>query len=257
MADKGEKKSLQDQMMGSFDSVKSNLKNLKLPEVKLPDFKILEIKTLNVNLPQAKDLFKKTDSTETDQEDSAIVISSISTRNSLKIIYYLIAVDGRFTTEEEEKFDLLGKEITPDYPYIKDRIISECQSQMDKVIDPEDYYDVLQDGVEEALLSSIKTEDTFITPKLLVWDLLTIAYSDGAYDEKERKLIKYIVRKLDIDKAVFLEMESSIQTLQDLEKEQQWIKTIDRPYLTIEGMLNEIEDRKHVIFDSAKDLITL
>ena len=252
MAEKEEKKSLKDRMKGSFDSVKSNVKNAKLPDIKIP-----EIKKPNVNLSQAKDLFKKKDSTETDQEDSALVISSISTRNALKIIYYLIAADGHFAAEEEEKFDLLGKEITPDYPNIKDRIISESQSQLDKVIDPEDFYDVLQDGVEDALLSSVRTEDTFITPKLLVWDLLTMAYSDGVYDEKERKLIKYIVRKLDIDKAVFLEMESTIQTLLDLEKEQQWIKTTDRPYLTIEGMVNEIEDRKHVIFDSAKDLITL
>ena len=52
-------------------------------------------------------------------------------------------------------------------------------------------------------------------------------------------------------------MESSIQTLMDLEKEQQWIKTTERPYLTIEAMVNEVEDRKHVIFDSVKALIAL
>ena len=45
------------------------------------------------------------------------------------------------------------------------------------------------------------------------------AYSDESYDETERKLLKYIVRKLQIDKAVFLEMESSILTILDIEKE--------------------------------------
>ena len=54
-----------------------------------------------------------------------------------------------------------------------------------------------------------KTADTYITPKLLVWDLLTIAYSDESYDETERKLLKYIVRKLQIDKAVFLEWKAA------------------------------------------------
>ena len=52
-------------------------------------------------------------------------------------------------------------------------------------------------------------------------------------------------------------MENSIQTLIDLEKESKWIKTTDRPYLEIEAIVNEIEQRKAVIFDSAKDLITL
>ena len=95
------------------------------------------------------------------------------------------------------------------------------------------------------------------TRQLLVWDLLTIAYSDESYDETERKLLKYIVRKLQIDKAVFLEMESSILTILDIEKEIAWIKTTDRPYLTIEARVNELTKRQAVIFDSVKDLITL
>ena len=92
---------------------------------------------------------------------------------------------------------------------------------------------------------------------MLVWNLLTVAYSDESYDETERKLIKYVVRKLNIDKAVFLEMESSMLTMLDIEKELAWIKTTDRPYLTIEARVNELEKRKNVVFDSVKDLITL
>ena len=92
-------------------------------------------------------------------------------------------------------------------------------------------------------------------PKLLVWDLLAIAYSDGAYDDAERRLLKYVVRKLDIDRAVFLELEGSLLTLQDLERELSWIKSTDRPYLTIEATVNELEKRKRVVFDSIMDLI--
>lgn len=116
----------------------------------------------------------------------------------------------------------------------------------------------VQDMAADAKQSREKKKaDTFITPKLLVWDLLTIAYSDESYDETERKLLKYIVRKLQIDKAVFLEMESSILTILDIEKEIAWIKTTDRPYLTIEARVNELTKRQAVIFDSVKDLITL
>ena len=91
----------------------------------------------------------------------------------------------------------------------------------------------------------------------MVWDLLTIAYSDESYDETERKLLKYIVRKLQIAKAVFLEMESCILTNLDVEKEIAWIKTPTRPYLTIEARINELTKRQAAIFDSVKDLIAL
>ena len=168
-----------------------------------------------------------------------------------------MAVDGTVYHSEEEKFDAIGAELDPNFADSKPDIIKDCQAQLEKVIAPEDYYDVLQDGVEDAIQSSGETAGTSITPKLLVWDLLTIAYSDESYDETERKLLKYIVRKLQIDKAVFLEMESSILTILDIEKEIAWIKTTDRPYLTIEARVNELTKRQAVIFDSVKDLITL
>jgi uncharacterized tellurite resistance protein B-like protein len=246
-----EKKSLKDRMKGSLDSLKAAAKTVKVPEIKKPEINLSDLK-----IPPVKDLFQKKGTSQED-ESAPLKITSISTRNALKVFYYMMAADGELFHGEEEKFDLIGQEVSPEFDTIRADVITECQRQLDKVIDTADYYDVLQDGVEDALLSSAKTPDSFITPKLLVWDLLTLAYSDKQYDETERRLLKYIVRKLDIDKAVFLEMESSIQTLMDLEKEQQWIKTTERPYLTIEAMVNEIEDRKHVIFDSVKALIAL
>jgi uncharacterized tellurite resistance protein B-like protein len=238
-------------MKGSLDSLKTAAKTVKVPEIKKPEINLSDLK-----IPPVKDLFQKKGTSQED-ESAPLKITSISTRNALKVFYYMMAADGELFHGEEEKFDLIGQEVSPEFDTIRADVITECQRQLDKVIDTADYYDVLQDGVEDALLSSAKTADSFITPKLLVWDLLTLAYSDKQYDETERRLLKYIVRKLDIDKAVFLEIESSIQTLMDLEKEQQWIKTTERPYLTIEAMVNEIEDRKHVIFDSVKALIAL
>lgn len=191
------------------------------------------------------------------EDNTATEIKGISVKNALKIIYYLMAVDGTVFHSEEEKFDAIGAELDPEFADNKASIISGCQAQLGKIIDSEDYYDVLQDGVEAAISDTQETSESIITPKLLVWNLLTVAYSDENYDETERKLIKYVVRKLNIDKAVFLEMESSMLTMLDIEKELAWIKTTDRPYLTIEARVNELEKRKNVVFDSVKDLITL
>ena len=244
MAIKGIGKGLKGALQGAVDTVKSTVQDVKIPEIKTPEIKV----------PQVKDLFQKREK-PTDTEP--LSITSISTRSALQVIFYLMAADGQILQSEEERFDSIGSELDPEYAAHKKDIITECGKQLDKVIDPEDYYDVLRDGVDLALQASRQTADTFITPKLLVWDLLAVAHSDGKYDDTERKLIKYIVRKLNVDKAVFLEMESSLLTLMDLEGELQWIKTTDRPYLTIETIVNEIADRKNVIFESVKDLITL
>lgn len=252
---KGLKKT-RDSLQGAVDSVKTAAKDVKLPEVKTPDIKAPDMKAVQDKMQQVKDVFKKKE--KTDLEDTGVLeIKTVSVHNAIKIAYYLMAADGQIFHSEEEKFDAIGTELDPEFSNHKEQILKECREQLDKVIDPEDYYDALQDGIEDALLSSRTTADSFITPKLLVWNLLTIAYSDENYDETERRLLKYIVRKLNIDKAVFLELENSILTLLDLEKELQWIKTTDRPYLTIEAMVNEIADRKNVIFESVKELIAL
>lgn len=244
-------KGLKDKLQGAVDSAKTVAKEVKIPEVKV---KVPDVKATVANI---KDAMKKKDGENKKEDSEVLEIKIVSTRSALKIIYYLMAADGEVFHSEEDKFDAIGKELDPDFAKNKEQIITECQAQLDKVMEPDDYYDVLQDGVEDALILSRQTADTFITPKLLVWDLLTVAYSDESYDEAERKLIKYIVRKTNIDKAVFMEMESSILTLRDIEKELTWIKTTNKPYLVIEAMVNELADRKNVIFESVKDLIML
>ena len=249
-------KKTRDSLQGAVDSVKTAAKDIKLPDVKASDIKAPDLKAVQDKMQQVKDVFKKKDKEEA-ADAGVLEIKSISTHNAIKIAYYLMAADGQVFHSEEEKFDAIGVELDPEFAQHKQQIVKECKEKLEKGKDPENYYDALQDGIEDALISSRTTADSFITPKLLVWDLLTIAYSDENYDETERRLLKFIVRKLNIDKAVFLELENSILTLLDLEKELKWIKTTDRPYLTIEAMVNEIADRKNVIFESVKDLIAL
>lgn len=262
---------LKDSLQGAMKLTKDAVGGVDLSEVKeklQETGDVAKEAVKKVNLPEVdtskiKDVFKKKEATgvsdtdDAETNEDAIAIQAISTRSAIKIIYYLMAADGQIFQSEEEKFDAIGQELDPDFKENRDRIVKECQAWLDKVIDPDDYYNTLQDGIENALLSSKRTADTFITPKLLIWDLLTVAYSDENYDEKEQKLLNYIVMKTNIDKAIFLEMESSILTLTDIEKELAWIKTTDKPYVTVEAMINELADRKNVIFESIKDLISL
>lgn len=183
--------------------------------------------------------------------------SVISTKSALKIIYFLMAADGEIFHGEEEKFDAIGKELAPDFEQMKDDIISECKADIELVKHKESYIAALRSGIDNAVLNSHRTEDTFITPKLLVWNLLTVAYSDESYNEIEQDLINYIVEKFNMDKSIYLEMQSSILTVFDLEKELAWIKTTSKPYLTIEAHVNEINERKSAIMESTISLISL
>lgn len=282
-----EKKDLGGMIKGKLkeatDTVKNTVKDAKIPEVKLPDIKMPEVKVPD----QVKNVFKKNDpskevpdeeNTESNTEQEAEkteeqekaekkdaelskteiqAVRAVFPMNAAKIFYYMMAVDGTVELKEEEKFDYIGHEIDPDFDENKAHVIKKCEEQLGKVIDSDDYYDAVQDGVEEALLSQQFFDKGYVPAKMLVWDLLTLAYSDESYSDVERKLMKYIVRKMDIPKDVFLEMENSYLTVNDLEKELKWIKTTDRPYLTIEAQVKEIERREQAIYESIKALILL
>ena len=230
---------------GAVKTAVNAAKDMKLPEVKLPDVPLPEI-----NLGQLTDVF-----TNKSAKDAAEVHRSLLC--ALQVFYYMIAVDGQILDDELEMFDSIGRELDPRYEMDRESILAACRQQLEKAMDDEDHYDVIRDGVEEALAQYSGAKQQAIAPKLLLWDLLTLAYSDGDYPDAERRMIKYVARKLNIDKAVVLEMESSMLTIQDLDRELQWIKSTDRPYQTIEIMVNEIENRKKNVFDSVMDLVQL
>lgn len=243
---KGIKTSLHD----TIDTVKAKAKEVELPDVKDASEKTSE---------HIKKLFKKSADSSSPAENTASMhsIPHISVRSAIKIIYFLMAADGEIFHGEEEKFDAIGKGLDPDFCNFKEQIIQECKAALDKIIDPDDYYDALQDAAENTLRAVHNPEEPVISPKHLVWDLLSVAYSDGQYNDAERRFLKYIVRKLDIDKAVFLEMESSMLTIMDIERELTWVKTTNRPYLVIEAMVNELLVREKVVSESIVSLITL
>lgn len=210
-----------------------------------------------IDKDKVKEIFKKKETKPKETPLLPVDVQKIPLYSALKIIYYLMSVDGSVSQEENDKFDVLGNDFVNDFAGLKEILVEECKAGLVNTIDAEDYYDVVQEAVEDLLLTPIKSEDVCVSPKFVLWNLLAFAYSDENYAEAERRLIKYFVRKLNIDKAIFLELESSLVTLMDLEKELAWIKTTDKPYLTIEAIVKELENRKRVIFESIKDIITL
>lgn len=214
-------------------------------------------KEIDKDKDKVKEIFKKKETKPKETPLLPVDVQKIPLYSALKIIYYLMSVDGSVSQEENDKFDVLGNDFVNDFASLKEILVEECKVSVVNTIDAVDYYDVVQEAVEDLLLTPIKSEDVCVSPKFVLWNLLAFAYSDENYAEAERRLIKYFVRKLNIDKAIFLELESSLVTLMDLEKELAWIKTTDKPYLTIEAIVKELENRKRVIFESIKDIITL
>ena len=191
----------------------------------------------------------------------------LSLRDALHIMYCLMAVDGTVSTEEEEKFDEIGRMFDPEFATYKDSLIEECHTaaKLETPVgnayepqtpeDEEDYYNQIHDYVGDLIKEEAFYTTDGIRGKTLLWDLIAIAYSEGDYSANEKRLIRYFARKAGVDNTVMLEMEHTIRSLIAIENEEEWLKSTDRPYKVIEERINELADRKNTIMQGVNALI--
>ena len=195
----------------------------------------------------------------------------IKKRDAVKFYYYLIAADGEVKQSELEKFEEIGKETDTSFGDYRDEVIKECKQQLKKVIDEDEYYEVIKEGIDETLgeendfYRNYSSYDR-IGASLVLWNLLSIAVSDKEYAAEEQKLIRYMVRKLEIDKAVYLEMENAIKTIQNIDRTIMLLSNQDKGFVIKDNNLEiyssligetvkEYTQRRDVIFNSIKELI--
>ena len=133
-------------------------------------------------------------------------------------------------------------------------MIKECESHIETANDIE-RYDIIQEGLDEALKEDALSLETGVPPRLLVWDMLTLSYSDGGYSGDEKRLINHVGRVLKVEASIMLEMNQLIGTAIAIEDELMVLSQSNKPYAEIRPIVDEMEKRKKVILDSAKDLL--
>jgi len=179
--------------------------------------------------------------------------NNLTIEDALRIIYFLMAVDGKISEEEQKKFIEVANEMDKDFYIYNDEFV-DAMNQFINSID-EDYDHYINDYVAEAVRHSRNNVEAVIPAKVLIWNLLVIGFSDGECLDIEKKLIRYCAKQLDLDKSVILEFEGYVRTLMAIIKEEEWLKTSNRSYIEVEKELNELADRKLVIMQGVSALI--
>lgn len=179
----------------------------------------------------------------------------LNNRAALKIFCYLMAADGAATADEQECFRAIGTKLDPDgFCEYQEQIVEEVDRQLHSGMEEEDTYELLLEGIDRELKAPEEGE-TGIGVRLLVWDLLTIAFSNTDYASAERKLIKHIVRVTGMEHSVFFEMEHSMKTIAAIEKEMNWIEQSTRPYAQVRPVVDELNKRRAAAMESVQQLI--
>lgn len=178
-----------------------------------------------------------------------------SLKSAIKAFYFLTAIDGEIEEEELKQLDQIGNELDKDnFNKYRDEIIAECVSLIESAHG--DYrYDIISHALDVSLGNGDCKEEIVVTPRLLVWNLLSIAYSNNQYDAEERRLIMHVSVVTGVEESILLEMENYIETAKAIEKEMKGLESLNRPYGEIKPIADELENRLLVIRESAQALI--
>ena len=167
-----------------------------------------------------------------------------------------MSVDGQISPDELTCFDEIGNMLDKDsFPSYREEVIQECEAQLKNIIDEEDHYEVALEGVDLALGHRAETLEDGIPTRLLIWDMLVIAFSNLDYSQWERRLIKHVVRTQEADKSVFLEMEQLMQTDLAIDRERRWIEQSDRSYAEVRPIVEELDKRRQNVTACVQTLI--
>ena len=246
--------------MGLFDRVKKQLGNVtetaKKAAENLPD-SVKEIdteKALKGFRSIGGEAFQKIKNDSADLYDKAKESLQkkeptiyIREEDALKIMYYLMASDMSIDDEEIEMFDSIGHDLDPNYDTYRDAIINSCQAKIAGISDSEEFYDIVHEQVNSAIHDSQNSTEGNVVPRVLLWNLITIAFAENDYSTNERRLIRSVARTLEIDAAVLKEMEGAIRTMMALTEEERILRSSERKYAEVEPYMNEVADRRQTI----------
>ncbi|MCF0115056.1 MAG: TerB family tellurite resistance protein, partial [Erysipelotrichaceae bacterium] len=141
----------------------------------------------------------------------------ITVKGALKLMYLVMACDNDLKSEELSTFNEIGRNLDPNYDSYQVELLDVLGvkfNSFDKVDFELELHDYAKDIVNEE--TNVKGANVLI--KLVLWNLLAIAYSDDDCSEEELKLIRHIARLLNIDKSITAEMIATTEALVALEK---------------------------------------
>ena len=166
-----------------------------------------------------------------------------------------MAVD-EVTDFELERFDEIGQELMGSkFLSVRDEIISLCKSKIASIETEDERFDIIQEAIDEALKNETYDIRFGVSPRMLVWDMISLAHSDGEYTEQENRLIGHVSRILEIEKSVLVEMKQLMSTAQSVVAQQEELEKSERPYSEIKPLIDEVEKRKATILDAVTALI--
>lgn len=171
----------------------------------------------------------------------------LSPQGAMKLVYLLMSSDGKISAEESDRFDSIGAEMDSDFDSDREELVNCVEAEIAKASDETERFDTIRDFVGNVIRTEISTETTAIEARLVLWNLVAVAYCDGECSESEKRLMRSTCRELGINTDVLLEMQTAAETMIAIEGEKNYLRSSARPYAEVEKPMKILEAREKTV----------
>ena len=175
-----------------------------------------------------------------------------SIRDFIALLWCMAYADGSVSETEAVALDEISIALDESY----ESYASELKQECGRIIQENGKEFGYQNAVKmeaQKLIESIKPTPT--DAKLICWNLLSLANSDGV-DDSELDLIRFVGEKTEIDPAAFAELKNYSDAIAEIERSIEELKQSGRSYGEIEPLVSEFTQREQTIIEAAQSLIT-
>lgn len=178
--------------------------------------------------------------------------------DELKIYYLFTLIDGKATEDENVKFrELCNSKAFGNYDH--EKIIAECKELLGNNYETPGEYTIL-----DKIAGIMKWDGWYSRWNIrsderqrIIWNLISLAYTDNQFSDVERKAIELWAEKFKISDEVYNYMLDTAQTMYDIEKQKNKIKSSPKPYDEIHKQMEKSDQRIQELYDSVETLLKL
>lgn len=157
-------------------------------------------------------------------------------REEMMLYYLYMMSDGGISYNEQNMFNDICKEMRVDEG-IKHSVIAECKEIAKH---SENTLDIIKsENIDEIVRSGIFGLKNASSLATIIWNLVNLGYADTYYSDEEKKIVRYFLKKWNINSEVYQEMVDTADTMLALSKQKDWITST----LPKDNIRNEKEKR--------------
>lgn len=172
-------------------------------------------------------------------------------REFIAILWYLAQVDGIVSDEEKKALEQLALSVDEGYGRYAEELEAECASSLE--VSAKEFG--LSAGAKIEAQKIIETlQLSHVEAKLLCWNLLALANSDGM-SGGEFDFIRFVSEIAGVSRSVFEELRNYSDAVVEIGSARERLRKSNRGYADVESLVVEYEKRERAVLEAAQALV--